>query len=90
MRVYRVATKGQEDGGSNWVTSYYLAFSSDGLSYSNYTQGQNRASVSVILNTNCDNGIMTYLFTVLKKKVMRYKENILLVLEFRLVNDNVN
>ena len=51
MRVYRVATKGQEDGGINWVTSYYLAFSSDGLSYSNYTQGQNRASVSVILNT---------------------------------------
>ena len=33
---------------------------------------------------------MTYLFTVLKKKVMGYKENILLVLEFRLVNDNVN
>ena len=51
MRVYRVATKGQEDGGSNWVTSYYLAFSSDGLSYSNYTQGQNTARVSVILNT---------------------------------------
>lgn len=51
MRVYRVATKGQEEGGSNWVTSYYLAFSSDGLIYSNYTQGQNRARVSVILNT---------------------------------------
>lgn len=52
MRVYRVATKGQEEeGGRNWVTSYYLAFSSDGLSYSNYTQGQNRARVSVILNT---------------------------------------
>ena len=34
---------------------------------------------------------MTYLFTVLKKKkVMGYKENNLLVLEFRLVNDNVN
>ena len=51
MRVYRVATKGQEEGGSNWVTSYYLAFSSDGVSYSNYTQGQNRPRVSVILNT---------------------------------------
>ena len=33
---------------------------------------------------------MTYLFTVLKKKVLGYKENVLLVLEFRLVNDNVN
>lgn len=30
---------------------------------------------------------MTYLFTVLKKKVLGYKENVLLVLEFRLVND---
>ena len=27
---------------------------------------------------------MTYLFTVLKKKVLGYKENVLLVLEFRL------
>ena len=33
---------------------------------------------------------MTYLFTVLKKKVLGYKENVLLVVEFRLVNDNVN
>ena len=33
---------------------------------------------------------MTYLFTVLKKKVLGYKGNVLLVLEFRLVNDNVN
>ena len=49
MRVYRVATKGQEEGKGNWVTSYYLAFSSDGQSFTNYTQGQNRAKVGAIL-----------------------------------------
>ena len=51
MRVYRVATKGQEEGSGNWVTSYYLAFSSDGQSFTNYTQGQNRAKVGAILKT---------------------------------------
>ena len=50
MSVYRVATKGQEAAPTYWVTSYYVAFSSDGSNYVNYTQGQNRARVSTIFH----------------------------------------
>ncbi|KAL9959837.1 hypothetical protein ACROYT_G033195 [Oculina patagonica] len=57
VEVYRVATKGQEEGNLHWVTSYFLSFSEDGTSFYNYTQrGQTRAfagntdSSSVVYN----------------------------------------
>ena len=39
VNVYQVATKGQEEGSTSWVTSYVLSISEDGSTFSNYTQG---------------------------------------------------
>lgn len=38
-RVYKVATKGQQQG-DRWVTSYYLTLSEDGVSFFEYKAAQ--------------------------------------------------
>ena len=53
MRVYRVATKGQEEGGDRWVKTYFISVSGDGISFSNYSQKKATVSILLIMFTIC-------------------------------------
>ena len=73
-RVTRISTQGAHGDGSapGWVTSYQLQFSSDGVSFQNYTERENASSNQLILFCRKD-ALQNTAFSRLKCQLKRKK-----------------